>query len=78
MKQTRFTEAQIVSILQEADAYGAAVRELCNRHGVREQTFPMLWRHAGPRGEVPARSGSGERLPQPAPGQVRCRALPLR
>jgi transposase-like protein len=39
MKQTRFTEAQIVGILQEADAQGAGVREVCNRHGVWEQTF---------------------------------------
>jgi putative transposase len=43
MKQTRFTEAQIVSILQEADAQGAGVREVCNRHGVCEQTF-YRWR----------------------------------
>jgi putative transposase len=43
MKQTRFTEAQIVGILQEADAHGAGVREICNRHGVCEQTF-YRWR----------------------------------
>jgi putative transposase len=43
MKQTRFTEAQIVGILQEADAKGAGVREVCNRHGVCEQTF-YRWR----------------------------------
>jgi putative transposase len=43
MKQTRFTEAQIVSILQEADAAGASAREVCNRHGVCEQTF-YRWR----------------------------------
>ena len=43
MKQTRFTEAQIVGILQEADAQGAGVREVCNRHGVCEQTF-YRWR----------------------------------
>jgi putative transposase len=43
MKQTRFTEAQIVGILQEADAQGAAVRDVCNRHGVCEQTF-YRWR----------------------------------
>jgi putative transposase len=43
MKQTRFTEAQIVSILQEADAQGMAVRDVCNRHGVSEQTF-YRWR----------------------------------
>jgi putative transposase len=43
MKQTRFTEAQVVGILQEADAQGAAVREVCSRHGVCEQTF-YRWR----------------------------------
>ena len=43
MKQTRFTEAQIVGILQEADAEGVAVRDVCSRHGVSEQTF-YRWR----------------------------------
>ena len=43
MKQTRFTEAQIVGILQEADSAGAAVRDVCSRHGVCEQTF-YRWR----------------------------------
>jgi putative transposase len=43
MKQTRFTEAQIVGILQEADAVGASARDVCSRHGVCEQTF-YRWR----------------------------------
>ena len=39
MNQTRFTETQIVGIVQEADAQGAGAREVCNRNGVCEQTF---------------------------------------
>jgi putative transposase len=43
MKQTRFTEAQIVGILQEADANGVAIRDVCSRPGLSEQTF-YRWR----------------------------------
>lgn len=43
MEQTRFTEGQIVAILQEADSDGVAVRDICSRHGVCEQTF-YRWR----------------------------------
>lgn len=43
MKQTRFTEAQIVGILQEADTAGAAVRDVCNRHELSAQSF-YRWR----------------------------------
>ena len=43
MKQSRFTEAQIVAILQEADTPGVVAREVCSRHGLSEQTF-YRWR----------------------------------
>lgn len=42
MKKSRFTEAQIVSILKEWDA-GAAVAELSRKHGIHANTL-RLWR----------------------------------
>ena len=38
MKRSRFTEQQIFAILKEVDA-GAAVREVCRRHGVSAPTY---------------------------------------
>lgn len=38
----RFTEAQIVSFLREADA-GVAVKDLCRKHGFSEGSY-YLWR----------------------------------
>lgn len=43
MKKTRFTESQIVAILQEADAEGVTAKDVWNRHGICEQTF-YRWR----------------------------------
>src|SRR5436190_9986515 len=36
----RFTEAQIVGFLREADA-GAAVKDLCRKHGSRRELVPL-------------------------------------
>ncbi len=38
MKRARFSEEQIISILNEAGA-GAKVTELCRRHGISDATF---------------------------------------
>ena len=38
MRKSRFTEAQIIGILQEVTA-GAGVREVCRRHGIAEKTY---------------------------------------
>jgi putative transposase len=38
MKKSRFTETQIVAILQETDA-GLKVADVCRKHGISAQTF---------------------------------------
>ena len=47
MKQSRFTEEQIIGILREES--GMAVKELCRKHGVSSPTFykwkAKVWRH---------------------------------
>lgn len=38
MKKTRFSEAQIVSILKSGDA-GLKVKDICREHGISEATY---------------------------------------
>lgn len=42
MKKSRFTEAQIMSVLKRAEA-GMAVADLCREHGISNATF-YQWR----------------------------------
>ncbi len=38
MKRSRFTETQIIAILNEADA-GMPVKEVCRKHGISDATY---------------------------------------
>jgi putative transposase len=42
MKRARFSEEQIIAVLNEAEG-GAKVGELCRRHGISDATF-YTWR----------------------------------
>jgi putative transposase len=39
----RFSEEQIIGILREGEADGVAIRDICRKHNITEQTF-FRWR----------------------------------
>jgi putative transposase len=39
MKKTRFTETQIVAILQKQESAGVKVSDICREHGISDATF---------------------------------------
>ena len=43
MKRSKYTEAQIVALLQEAASGGKSQAEVCREHGVSENTF-YVWK----------------------------------
>ena len=42
MRKSRFTDEQIIGVLQEVEA-GAPTKEVCRRHGISPETF-YRWR----------------------------------
>ncbi len=68
MKAPRFSDAQIIAILKQAES-GSPVPELCREHGISFATFYKWHAQVGgmdaslPHG-LPQRTGRGKSLPQ--------------
>lgn len=66
MKKKRFTEEQIIQILQQAES-GLAVTDVCRKHVLRTVVLSLegeVWRHGGLRGQAPEGTRAGERRAQ--------------
>lgn len=76
MKTRRWSEEQIIGILQQAEKGETTISALCRAQGVSEnirpkgtrQVAPKVWRSANQRGATAARTGAGEQPPQKAAG----------
>ncbi len=53
MKQSKFTEEQIITILRQAEQGDATIAAVCRAHGVSENTF-YKWRQKYGGADVPA------------------------
>ncbi len=71
----RFTEAQIVSFLREADA-GIPVKELCRKHGFSDASY-YLWRSKfGGMSRIGRLTPEGARNREPSAQEVARRVPP--
>ena len=70
MRNSKFTETQIVAILQEADA-GVPVNEVCRKHGISSLTY-YKWKAKWDQwGQPPPPPRQRQRPPQPTGGRPR-------
>lgn len=62
MKRSRYTEEQIIGILQEQEA-GVPVAELCRKHGMSDATFYNWKSSQDPSADVPWTPSAGGLAP---------------